>query len=202
MERSFRNHVVILLLVVLSFVFSGIASALDCPECKEVAKGNIPKAHLVKALKTLPSGIRIWDNEEAIDALKDSNAKILWVDTRPKSFLKVGTLQPAVNLVCDLKGMPITGPDAAIAITKDRLIKEMKTIDSNIQNVTVSFFCQGPECHRSYNAALRCVTDYGLSPSKVIWFRDGYPNLEKFILENPKLKKKINRYLRGDITNQ
>jgi len=202
MERLFRNQVVILLLVISSFVFSGIASALDCPECKEVAKGNIPKAHLAKTLKALPSGIRIWDNEEAINALKDSNTKILWVDTRPMSFMKVGTLKSAVNLVCDLKGIPITGPDAANAITKDRLIKEMKVIDPNIQNVTVAFFCQGPECHRSYNAALRCVTDYGLSPSKVIWFRDGYPNLEKYILENPKLKKKINRYLRGDVTNQ
>jgi hypothetical protein len=78
----------------------------------------------------------------------------------------------------------------------------MKKISPDITEVTVIFFCQGPKCHRSYDAALRSVAEYGMAPSKVVWYRDGYPNLEKHILATPKLKKRISKYLMGDIVNQ
>lgn len=201
MKRSLSTSLsTLLLLAFIAIPRTGFTA--DCPECKEVAKGKIPKAHLEKSFKKLPAGIVIWDNEEAMEKLKDSKAKVLWVDTRPGSFLKVGTLLPAVHMVCDLKGAAITGPDAANAISKDKLMKEMAKIDTDVHKVTVAFFCQGPECHRSYDAAIRSVAEYGLKPANVVWFRDGYPNLEKFILENPKLKKKIAKYLRGDVVNQ
>nr|WP_321395725.1 hypothetical protein [uncultured Desulfobacter sp.] len=177
-----------------------IFAATECKECEEVAKGKIPAQFLDPSLKMLPSGIAIWDVEEAIPALKDKNAKYLWVDTRPGSFLDIGTTKDAVNLVCDLQGEPIPEADAPNAITKDKLIAAMQKIDPDINSVTAVFFCQGPKCHRSYNAALRCVKDYGLAVDQVVWFRGGYPDLEKQILSDPKLKRRITKYLRGKVT--
>ena len=178
------------------------ASFAACSECEEVAKGKIPAQFLDKSIKTLPSGIQIWDNEEALPALKDKKGKYLWVDTRPGSFLKIGTIKNAVNLVCDLKGVPIAPADKANAFSREKLEAEMKKISPDITQVTVIFFCQGPKCHRSYDAALRSVSEYGMAPSKIVWYRDGYPNLEKYILATPKLKKRISKYLMGSIVNQ
>nr|WP_320192269.1 rhodanese-like domain-containing protein [uncultured Desulfobacter sp.] len=177
-----------------------IFAATECKECEEVAKGKIPAQFLESSLKMLPSGIAVWDVEEAIVALKDKKTKYLWVDTRPGSFLDIGTTKSAVNLVCDLQGEAIPEADAPNAITKDKLLAAMGTIDPDINSVTVIFFCQGPKCHRSYNAALRSVKDYGLGVDQVVWFRGGYPNLEKHILANPKLKRRITKYLRGKVT--
>ncbi|MCK5097385.1 MAG: hypothetical protein KAR45_04740, partial [Desulfobacteraceae bacterium] len=114
----------------------------------------------------------------------------------------IGTIKNAVHIVCDLKGTAIPASDKANALSKDRLEAEIKKIDPDINSVTVIFFCQGPKCHRSYNAALRSVSEYGMDFTKIVWYRDGYPNLEKYILENPKLKRKISKYLRGDVLNQ
>lgn len=177
-----------------------VFAATECKECEEVAKGKIPAQFLDPSLKMLPSGIAVWDVEEAIVALKDKKEKYLWVDTRPGSFLDIGTTRNAVNLVCDLQGVPIPEADAPNAITKDKLLAAMKTINPDINSVTVIFFCQGPKCHRSYNAALRCVKDYGLGVDQAVWFRGGYPNLEKHILSDPKLKRRIAKYLRGKVT--
>ena len=177
-----------------------IFAATECKECEEVAKDKIPTQFLDPSLKMLPSGITIWDVEEAIPALKDKKAKYLWVDTRPGSFLDIGTTKNAVNLVCDLQGVPIPEADAPNAITKDKLLEAMQKIDPDVNSVTVIFFCQGPKCHRSYNAALRSLKDYGLGVDQVVWFRDGYPNLEKRILSDSKLKRRITKYLRGKVT--
>jgi len=59
----------------------------------------------------------------------------------------------------------------------------------------VAFFCQGPKCHRSYNASYVAVHDWGFDAAQVVWFRDGYPNLFKAVSENAKLKRKPGRYL-------
>ena len=200
MNRLITRGIAIGVFVLVVFGLTGYVSA-GCPECEEVAKGKIPAKFLEKSVKELPSGIAIWDVEEVLPALKDKEAKLLWVDTRPGSFLKIGTVKPAVNLVCDLKGLPVADADKDKAISADKLKTEMKKIDPDIKNVKVVFFCQGPKCHRSYNAALRSVREYGLDASQVIWFRDGYPNLEKSIVSEPKLKKRISRYLRGDVVN-
>ncbi len=178
-----------------------IFAAPECKECEEVAKGKIPVKFLDAGLKTLPSGIAIWDIEEAIPALKDKKAKYLWVDTRPGSFLEIGTTKNAVNLVCDLEGVPIPKADTPNAISKEKLIAAMKTVDPDMNAVTAIFFCQGPKCHRSYNAALRSVKEYGLAVDQVVWFRGGYPNLEKRILSDPKLKRRITKYLRGKVAD-
>ena len=178
-----------------------IFATTECKECEEVAKGKIPVQFLDPSLKMLPPGIAVWDVEEAIPALKDKQAKYLWVDTRPGSFIEIGTTKNAVNLVCDLLGIAIPEADAPNAITKEKLFAAMKTIDPDINSVTVIFFCQGPRCHRSYNAALRCIKNYGLSVDQVVWFRGGYPNLEKHILSDPKLKRRMTKYLRGKVTS-
>ena len=114
-------------------------------ECQEVAKGKIPIKFLDKSLKQLPSGIGIWDLEEAVSAIKEKKAKRLWVDTRPGVFIKKGTINTAVQLVCDLKGIAIPDSDAANAISKDRLITAMKKVDQDIDSVQVVYFCQGPK---------------------------------------------------------
>lgn len=196
-----RHCVVFTLVGFMLFLWTGLTlAAPECKECEEVAKGKIPAKFLDPSLKTLPSGIAIWDVEEALPALKDKKGKYLWVDTRPGSFLEIGTTKNAVNLVCDLQGIPIPEADTPNAISKEKLFDAMKAVDPDINAVKAIFFCQGPKCHRSYNAALRCVKDYGLGVDQVVWFRGGYPNLEKYILSDPKLKRRVKKYLRGKVS--
>lgn len=197
--KRINSNVVVFAAAVLLLIGLTVPAVAGCPECEEVGKGKIPVKFLDKSVKELPSGIAVWDVDEAMPALKDKKAKLLWVDTRPGSFLKIGTIKNAVHMVCDLKGKPIPDADKDKAISEEMLKAEMKKVDPDTKNVKVIFFCQGPKCHRSYNAAIRAVKEYGLEASQVIWFRDGYPNLEKYISSKPKLKKRISRYLRGDV---
>lgn len=155
----------------------------------EVDKGKIPADHLVKSLKTLPSGDAIWDVEEAVAGLKDKEAKILWVDTRPSSFFKQGTVRDAVLLVYDKSGA--TYPDGEPVCTQETLAAAVAAAGAD----KVVFFCQGPKCHRSYNAAYKAIHEWGYDPAQVVWFRGGYPNLFKAVSETPKLKRKAKRYL-------
>ncbi len=201
MNTSYSKIKLFLALIFTIVLFNQLSFAA-CIECEEVAKGKIPLKFLDKSIKTLPSGVIIWDNKEAMQALKNKSGKYLWVDTRPASFLKLGTIKKAVNIVCDLKGINIAKSDMPHAMSKERIKAESKKIDPDINAVTIIFFCQGPKCHRSYDAALRAVNDYNLNPSKIVWYRDGYPNLEKYILNNPKLKRKISKYLKGDVVNK
>lgn len=185
---------------ILILLFSLVLSAqADCPDCKEVAKGMIPEQFLAKHVKQLPSGIHIWDVEEAIPQLRKGETNILWVDTRPKSFFKMGTVKNAVLLVYDQEGVKVPEENHGPALTLEKLTQAMKALDPDPSKVTVVYFCQGPECHRSYNAALQSAQVYGLSPDKVVWFRDGYPHLEKAVMEDPKLKRRKEIFLQGDI---
>jgi hypothetical protein len=181
------------------FLLVALPVYAECPDCIEVAKGKIPEKFLDTSLKNHPARFVIWDVDESIQALKDKNGKYLWVDTRPGSFLKIGTVKNAVHLVCDLQGTAIPEDKHGPELTKERLMSAISTIDTNASAVKVIFFCQGPKCHRSYNAALRSVSEFGLKPDNVVWFRAGYPNLEKHITSDPKLKRRVQRYLQGDI---
>ncbi len=187
--------------LIAAFFFISTSAEAECPECMEVAKGKIPAKYLDPSLKNHPSGLVIWDVDESMKALKDKNGKYLWVDTRPGSFLKIGTVKDAVHLVCDQKGTMVPEDKHGPELTRERLMSAIQKIDPSTDSVTLVFFCQGPKCHRSYDAALRAITEYGLNPDNVVWFRAGYPNLEKHITTNPKLKRRINRYLQGDILN-
>lgn len=188
-------------MLILAICLVAAAAWAKCKECEEVAKDQIPEQYLEPTLKVHPAGFAIWDIEEAVTALKKGGSDYLWVDTRPESFLKIGTIKSAAHLVCDCKGVQIPEEQYGPALTKERLMKAIGKAAASSGPVTVIFFCQGPRCHRSYNAALRAVNDFGLDSGRVIWFRAGYPNLEKHILENPKLKRRINRYLQGDVLN-
>jgi hypothetical protein len=187
--------------LIVGCLFFTQSACAECPECLEVAKGKIPGKFLDASLKSHPAGFKIWDINESMQALKDRNGKYLWVDTRPGSFLKIGTVKNAVHLVCDQKGTAVPEDKHGPEITKDRLMTAIAKIDSDAAAVKVIFFCQGPKCHRSYNAALRAIDEYGLNPDNIVWFRAGYPNLEKHITSNPKLKRRVQRYLQGDITS-
>ena len=191
-NKCFYTLFFMFLIGAISFSFAG-----ECAECKEVAKGAIPEKFLDESVKELPSGIKIWDTKEAFAGLENAEAKTLWVDTRPSSFFKQGTIIKAILLVCDLKGKDIPAEDKDKAMSKEKLLAEMKKIDADINNVKVVFFCQGPECHRSYNAALRSVSDYGLDVSKIVWHRGGYPNFETHIKNDPKLNRRVTKYLSG-----
>lgn len=170
-------------LLVCLFLMVGAASA------QEVGKGKIPADHLPATLKALPWGVSAWDVDEAVAGLKDKESKILWVDTRPSSFFKQGTVRDAVLLVYDKTGASY--PDGEPVCTKESLEAAMAATGAE----TVVFFCQGPKCHRSYNAAYVAVKEWGMDPAKVVWFRAGYPNLFKAVGETPKLKRKAARYL-------
>jgi 3-mercaptopyruvate sulfurtransferase SseA len=133
-------------------------------------------------------GVKIWDVDEAVAMLKGGE-KVLWVDTRPESFFSKGTVRGAVNIAYDKKGSPgdtLTSESLAAAITSAGLAKE---------TAKVIFFCQGPKCHRSYNATYTAVTEWGYGAEQVVWFREGYPYLFKAVKEDAKLNRKAKAFV-------
>ena len=80
-------------------IFQGLAISLMAGE---VGKGKIPADQLSKTFKTLAWGAAIWDVPEAVAALK-TGKDTLWVDTRPESFFKKGTVANAVLLIYNKK---------------------------------------------------------------------------------------------------
>ncbi|MBM9613504.1 rhodanese-like domain-containing protein [Desulfobulbus rhabdoformis] len=154
----------------------------------EVSKGQIPKDHLATSYKQLPWGVMIWDVPEAVEHLKNDK-NVLWVDTRPQSFFNQGTVKNAVPLVYGKKG------HATNTLTPESLTQALTDKGLNKNTATIAFFCQGPACHRSYNAAYTAVTEWGYSPDKITWFRAGYPHLLQEVKANAKLKRRAKRYL-------
>jgi len=71
---------------------------------QEVDKGKIPADQLAASFKQLAWGSPVWDVDEAVAQLK-SDAKVLWVDTRPESFYKTGSVQGAILLPYDKQGV-------------------------------------------------------------------------------------------------
>jgi len=154
----------------------------------EVDKGAIPGEHLSKSLKKLPWGAAIWDVKEAVTQLK-SKEKVLWIDTRPESFFTKGTVKNAILLPYNKtgkKGNDMTEETLAAAISDAGLEKD---------SAKIIFFCQGPKCHRSYNASFIAITQWGYSPDNIVWNRAGYPHLMKQVQNNPKLKRKAKKYI-------
>jgi hypothetical protein len=175
----------ILLLLALTFFLASSVIA------QEVDKGKIPTDQLAKAYTTLSWGVPIWDVDIAIQQLKKGK-NILWVDTRPDSFFKKGTVRDAVLLIYNKKGMEEN------TLTPESLKKAMADKGIDKSKATIVFFCQGPKCHRSYNATFTAVTDWGYKPEQIVWFRAGYPFLFKEVQSNAKLKRKAKRYISDD----
>jgi hypothetical protein len=155
---------------------------------QEVDKGKIPAEHLATTCKVVPWGSPVWDVEEAMVPL-NAKEKILWVDTRPEVFGKKGTVRGSVILVYDKAG------SSENILTKEKLEEALKAAGLPKETAKVVFFCQGPECHRSYNAAYMAVKEWGFDPKNVIWFRAGYPLLFKAIKDDPKLQRKAASYI-------
>jgi hypothetical protein len=176
--------------IVLPIFISLMATYASSDALVEVNKGQVPKKFLSKSIKVLPNGIKIWDEEEAINNLNRMNRRILWVDTRPSSMWRSGTIKNAVNLVYH-KNEKLLFSREKKKLTRGSLnrVRRGKT--------KIVFFCQGPKCHRSYNAALRSVQKWGIPASQVVWLRGGYPKIYKSIQSNPRLKRKIKKYLQG-----
>ncbi|MDD4737062.1 MAG: rhodanese-like domain-containing protein [Kiritimatiellae bacterium] len=157
---------------------------------EEVDKDKIPPERLAADYKQLPWGVAVWDNAEAIPLLREKSEDVLWVDTRPSSFYKQGTVRGAVELVYDKADSVI--PDSEPALTKESLAAALEAA-GNPQ--TIAFFCQGPHCHRSYNASWRAVAEWGYPVERVVWYRDGYPELYKAVTEDTALRRRAGRYL-------
>lgn len=155
---------------------------------QEVEKGKIPESQLASSYKKLDWGVAVWDEQEAIDQLKSSDPT-LWVDTRPESFFKKGTVQGAIVLPYDKQGGE--GND----LTAESLEKALQDAGFDKASTKIVMFCQGPKCHRSYNATFMAVSEWGYSPENVVWFRAGYPLLFKKIQNDPKLKRKAKKYI-------
>ena len=182
--------------VIKGLLVSSLIVMLSAPivgQDKEYGKGKIPAEYKKTSLKKLPIGAEIWDTEEALLALKGKKGKVLWVDTRPKSYYDVGTVKNAALLIYNKKGKLAKSNQ----MTKESLFAEMDKISKNRDEVIVAFYCQGPECHRSFNAALVAIKEYGLKKSQVVWFRKGYPALFEYMNDNPKWKRKMKKYLQG-----
>jgi hypothetical protein len=158
---------------------------------EEVDKGKIPADQLDKSFKQLAWGAPIWDVDEAVTALKGGEA-VLWVDTRPESFFKKGTVRDAVLLIYNKKGMEEN------TLTSESLEKALTDKGISKDSAKIVFFCQGPKCHRSYNAAFVAVTDWGYKPENIVWFRAGYPLLFKAVQGDAKLKRKAKKFISDD----
>jgi rhodanese-related sulfurtransferase len=154
----------------------------------EVDKGGISADHLAGGYKLLDWGSPVWDVPEALACL-NAKEKVLWVDTRPESICSKGTVLDAVVIQYNKSGAE--GND----LTKDKLIAAIQKAGLAVDSTKIIFYCQGPECHRSYNASFVAVTQWGFKPENMIWFRDGYPVLFKEIKADPKLKRKASQYL-------
>ena len=155
---------------------------------EEVDKGKIPAEHLAQTCKILPWGSPVWDTQEAM-ACMNNKEKIIWIDTRPDSFFKQGSVRNAVVLLFDKSSAKDNG------LTLEKLEAAIKSAGLAKDSAKIAFFCQGPECHRSYNAAYVAVKQWGFKPENVIWFRAGYPLLIKEIQADAKLKRKAATYL-------
>lgn len=162
---------------------------------QEVDKGKIPADQLANAYKKLPWGVDVWDEDEAVTHLQEGE-NILWVDTRPESFFKKGTVQDAVLLIYNKKGLPEN------TLTQESLDKALADKGIAKDKATIAFFCQGPKCHRSYNATFAAITEWGYAPEQIVWFRAGYPFLFKKVQADAKLKRKAKRYLSDDGVKQ
>jgi len=179
-------------MIALAFFCCTLASPLVAAE---VDKGKIPADQLAKSYKKLDWGVAIWDTDEAVSNLKKGE-NILWVDTRPESFFKKGTVSGAVLLIYNKKGKEenTLNPESLDKALADKGIAK--------DQATVVFFCQGPKCHRSYNASFAAVTEWGYAPEKIIWHREGYPFLFKKVQGDAKLKRKAKRYISDDGVKQ
>jgi len=164
-------------------------------QAQEVNKGEIPSAQLASSFKLLSWGAPIWDVQEALNQLK-SDEKVLWVDTRPESFFKKGTVRDAILLPYNQQGA------ADNVLTAESLEKAIAAAGLNKDSVKIIMFCQGPKCHRSYNATYMAISEWGYKAENVIWFRAGYPLLLKEVKEDPKLKRKAKKYLSDEGVKQ
>ncbi len=162
---------------------------------KEVNKAQIPSEHTAKTCKSLPWGAKEWDLDEAVAGLK-KDKNLLWVDTRPGSFFKKGSVRNAVLLPYNKSGKKGNICD------KESLESKISAAGLSKDNCRIVFFCQGPKCHRSYNAAYKAVKEWGFAPDKVVWFRDGYPALLKQVKADPKLKRKAKKYISDEGLSQ
>lgn len=155
---------------------------------QEVKKGEIPAGHLAKSCKNLPWGVAVWDLDEAVPVMNNGD-KVLWVDTRPMSFFEKGTVNGAVQMCWDITGSKDN------ELTPKKLEEAIQKAGMKKESAKIAFFCQGPECHRSYNAAYLAVKEWGYSAQNIVWFRDGYPELFKQVKASPNLKRKAKVYL-------
>jgi hypothetical protein len=178
-------------LSVLFVVFAAITFLSSTLMAEEVDKGKIPAEHLKKSCKSLPWGVAVWDNEEAVAHLK-SGDKLLWIDTRPEAFFKKGTVRGAVLYPYDKTDGSGNG------LTKETLESAVQKAGMSKDTAKIVFFCQGPKCHRSYNATYVAVKNWGFNPQNIVWFRDGYPNLFKKVQADAKLKRQAKKYISDD----
>ncbi len=183
----FSRSVPIMFITVL-FVFPLFAM-------EEVDKDKIPEKYLkAPAGSKLPNGVTIWDVPQAMPEIK-KRANHLWVDTRPYSLYRDGSIKDAVCLVYH-KNEGILKKNAGPRLTRQSLYNAMRGKEK------IVFFCQGPRCHRSYNAAIRAVEVWNISADRVVWFRGGFPLLYKHIMLNPPLRKRRVRYMQGFILSR
>jgi hypothetical protein len=189
--KTKRSKCVAQLMVVMGFAIFLVGTAF----AKEVNKGEIPAEHLAKSCKKLPWGVAVWDLNEAIPVMNNGE-KVLWIDTRPSSFFEKGTVRGAICMEYGRSG------EAENQLNAKVLEEAVKKAGFTKENVKIAFFCQGPECHRSYNAAFVAVTQWGYSPQNVYWFRDGYPELFKDVKASAGLKRKAKTYLSDGAVSQ
>jgi len=173
------------LIIVALSVFAFLSTPLFAAE---VNKGAIPADHIAKSCKVLPWGVKVWDVQEAVSHLK-AKESVLWIDTRPKSFFKKGTVRGALLMPYNKSGA------AGNEMTADKLEAAVKAAGMSKEMAKVVFFCQGPKCHRSYNAAYIAVSQWGYKAENIVWYRGGYPSLFKEVKKNSKLKRKAKRYI-------
>lgn len=181
----------VLLVFCLMFCFS-----IYNVNATEVDKGKIPVERLNLTYKILPWKAAVWDIAEVIPVLKKGAKDCLFIDTRPKNFLADGTVKGAICLEYGKAG------EATNILTEASLKKAIADKGLNKDTAKLIFFCQGPKCHRSYNATYMSVTKWGYKPENIVWFRAGYPYLFKHIKDSAKLKRRAGKYITQEGINK
>lgn len=115
---------------------------------------------------TLPDAERLYDQGQwqFIDVRKDDD------------YSETGTIPSAIHLEYQFQNASYTGKTELTGPRIKAILKEKKG---------VIFFCNGPKCSRSFNAAIAAVYHWGIPADRVKWFRRGAPSWDMHLLVKP-----------------
>ena len=113
---------------------------------------------------------------KSTEILHDTN-QWAFIDVRKdKDFYTTGTIPGSIHLEYKFEKAIYNGETN---LTKEKIQEILKNKRG------VIFFCNGPKCPRSFNASIAAVNQWGISPEKIKWYRNGAPAWDMHLLVKP-----------------